>query len=280
MPTGRSADLSFAHAPTPDPPTVIRLVASDVDGTLLDHHGVLDGQRADAVRAVTAAGIPLVLATGKLWTSVRWLIEDLSLPGPHVACNGSVVFDAEGRVLHHTLMDGDIADEVTGLLRARRIPHAVYLADGTLITDAVVPDHDVLPLLGEPLPTVGERDGRGVLKVLAFLAPGSEHGLQTFATDRAHVQRTSPRFLEWNAPGADKATGLATVCGLLGIPMSDVLAVGDAENDVPMLRAAGMGIAVADASSAARDAADRTLTGDLTGLLRELASGATVRSPA
>jgi len=258
---------------------VIRLVASDVDGTLLDHHGVLDPRRAAAVRALTAAGIPLVLATGKLWTSVRWLIEDLALPGPHVACNGSVVFDAEGRILHRTLLDGAVADEVTELLRARRVPHAVYLEDGTLVADAVMPEHDVLPLLGEPLPTVGERDGRGVLKVLAFLEPGSEGGLRTFATDRAHVQRTSHRFLEWNAPGADKATGLATVCGLLDIPMAEVLAVGDAENDVPMLRAAGIGVAVSDASAAAIGAADRTLTGDLTDLLHELASATTVGSP-
>jgi 5-amino-6-(5-phospho-D-ribitylamino)uracil phosphatase len=255
---------------------VIRLVASDVDGTLLDHHGVLPPPRAAAVRALTAAGVPLVLATGKLWTSVRWLIDDLALAGPHVACNGSVVFDAEGRILHTTLLDGAVVDEVTAVLRARRIPHAVYLEDGTLVTDAVVAAHDVLPVLGEPLPIVGQRDGRGVLKVLAILPPDAEDGLRSLAGDVAHVQRTGPRFLEWNAAGADKATGLATVCALLGIPLSDVLAVGDAENDVPMLHAAGLGVAVSDASPTARAAADRTLTSDLADLLITLATTMTV----
>ena len=250
---------------------MIRLVASDVDGTLLDHHGSLPPLRAAAARRLVDAGMPVVLATGKLWTSVRGLVDELGLVGPHVACNGSVVFDAQGRVVARTLLDATVADEVIAVLRSRRVVHAVYLEDGALVTDRVDPAHDVLPLLGEPMPTVGEPDGRGVLKVLAILPPESEGDLRGVAADAAAVQRTGPRFLEWNARGADKATGLAKVADLLDVDLADVLAVGDAENDVPMLRAAGVGVAVAGASPAAVDAADRTLTGDLADLFDELA---------
>ena len=249
---------------------MIRLVASDVDGTLLDHHGMLPPHRAAAARRLVDAGIPLVLATGKLWTSVRRLVDELGLDGPHIACNGSVVFDGAGRVLARTLLDGAVADEVVSELRARRLVHAVYLDDGTLVTDRIDPAHDVLPLLGEPLPTVGGIDGRGVLKVLAILPPEAEGDLRTVAADTSRVQRTGPRFLEWNASTADKATGLAHVAGMLDIPLAEVLAVGDAENDVPMLRAACLGVAVADASPAARAAADRTLSSDLADLFDEL----------
>jgi Cof subfamily protein (haloacid dehalogenase superfamily) len=251
---------------------VIRLVASDVDGTLLDHHGTLPSARAEAVRRLTSAGIPLVLATGKLWTSVRPLVDDLGLPGPHVACNGSVVFDGEGRLLGRTLLDAAVADEVTTVLRSLGIVHGVYLEDGTIVTDRVDPAHDVLPLLGEPLPVVGTRDGRGVIKVLAILPPEAEGDLRDVAHDAARVQRTGPRFLEWNAIGADKATGLTTVTRILGVDLSEVMAIGDAENDIPMLRLAGIGVAVAGASPAAVAAADRTLTGDLSELLDELAA--------
>ena len=251
---------------------MIRIVASDVDGTLLDHHGRLPEGRSEAIRRLTAAGIPLVLATGKLWTSVRTLVDGLGLTGPHVACNGSVVFDGAGHVLERTLLADGPADEVVMALRARRIVHALYLEDGTVVTDRVDPAHDVLPLLGEPLPVVGAPEGRGIIKVLAILAEDAEGDLRTLARDAARVQRTGPRFLEWNAPGADKATGLATVIRHLGIAMEDVLAVGDAENDVPMLRAAGVGVAVAGASRTAAEAADRTLTGDLDELFDELAA--------
>ena len=216
--------------------------------------------------------MPLVLATGKLWTSVRGLVDELGLDGPHVACNGSVVFDGSGRVLARTLLEAEVADEVVRELRARRLVHAIYLDDGTLVTDRIDTAHDVLPLLGEPLPSVGGVEGRGVLKVLAILAPEAEGDLRMLAADASRVQRTGPRFLEWNAPTADKATGLAHVAELLDIPLDAVLAVGDAENDVPMLRAAGLGIAVAEASPAARASADRTLTGDLADLFDELAA--------
>ncbi len=252
---------------------MIRLVASDVDGTLLDHHGRLPAGRRAAIHRLSASGLPLVLATGKLWTSVRRLVDELELAGPHVACNGSVVFSGAGEVLARTLLDSDVADEVIAALRTRGLVHAVYLADGTIVTDRIDAAHDVLPLLGEPMPVVGGRDGRGVIKVLAIVAAEAEGDLRGLAADVARVQRTGPRFLEWNAPTADKASGLATVTARLGLTLADVLAVGDAENDVPMLRAAGIGIAVADASAVARAAADRTLTTDLTDLLDDIAAG-------
>jgi Cof subfamily protein (haloacid dehalogenase superfamily) len=272
VPDGRV--LSCTYASLRPVLVVIRLVASDVDGTLLDHQGVLPARRAAAVRRLTASGIPLVLATGKLWTSVRRLIDEFELPGPHIACNGSIVFDATGQIVHQTLLETLVVDEVVDVLRARRIVHAVYLADGTVVTERVDPAHDVLPLLGEPLPVVEERGDRGVVKVLAILPQETEGDLRTVAMNAARVQRTGPRFLEWNARTADKATGLATVTTLLGVALENVMAVGDAENDAPMLRAAGLGVAVAGASPAAVSAADRILTADLADLLDELTAAA------
>jgi len=250
---------------------VIRLVATDVDGTLLDHHGVLPDGRAEAVRELVAAGIPTILVTGKLWTSVRTLLVTLELEGPHVACNGSVVFGADGTVLMRHLLDSAAADEVTARLRRDRIPFAVYLEDGTIVTDRVVPAHDVLPLLGEPLPVVSPRDGRGVIKVLAIVSAEDQGDLRLVAADVTNVQRTGPHFLEWNAPDVNKASGLATVARSLGIELADVVAIGDAENDVPMLRSAGVGLAVAGASPAAVAAADHQLHVDLSVLLRSIA---------
>jgi len=257
---------------------VIRLVASDVDGTLLDHHGVLPEGRAEAVRALTAVGIPLVLATGKLWTSVQTLIGTLGLPGPHVACNGSVVFAPDGTLLAQHLLDPGAADEVAARLQRESIPHAVYLEDGTIVTDVVQVAHDVLPLLGEPRPVVGERGGRGVIKVLAIVPAEDEGDLRSVAAGSASVQRTGPRFLEWNATGVDKATGLLTVAALLGVGLDDVVAIGDAENDVPMLRSAGIGLAVAGASPAAIAAADHQLDVDLSVLLTAIAASGGVPS--
>lgn len=252
----------------------VRLVAVDVDGTLIEHDGTLPPERRDAVRALTAAGVPLVMATGKLWSSIRDLWELLELPGPHVTCNGGAVVGADGMFHHVDPLEEDVAEEVVAVLRARDIPHAVYLADGQLVTDRVRPEHDVLPVLGEPLPTTAGRDGRAVIKVLSILEAADEGDLRGLAAGRARVQRTGHRFLEWNSPTADKAAGLRHVVATLGCTLDEVVAIGDAENDVPMLRSAGTGVAVATASDAAVAAADLHLAADLAGFLRGLADAA------
>lgn len=255
-------------------PDRVRLVVSDVDGTLLEHDGRLPDVRRAAVRSLTAAGVPLILATGKLWSSIRPLWEELELPGPHVACNGAAVVGGDGRLLHLDLLDADIADELVAVMHARDLPYAVYLEDGSLITDRPRPEHDVLPVLGEPIPTTDPREGRGVIKVLCLIGPSRESDLRELAADRARIQRTGERFLEWNSPSADKATGLGYVLDGLGVHLGEVVAIGDAENDVPMLRAAGFGVAVADASASAVAAADRRLSADLAEFLSELAEAA------
>ena len=251
----------------------VRLGASDVDGTLVTHGGVLPPGRHEAVSAVQAAGIPVILATGRLWSSIAGLSERLGLAGPHVSCNGSAVVGTDGVFHALELVDTDLADTLAAELHRRHIPHAVYLEDGSLVTDAVVADHDVLALLDEPRPSVGARDGRGVIKVLAFVSADDEADLRGIGRDVARVQRTGPRFLEWSSPVADKSTGVALAAATLGVTLADVVAIGDAENDVPLLRRAGLGVAVAGAAPAATDAADVLLDGDLDTFLHGLAAG-------
>ena len=252
---------------------MIRLIASDVDGTIVDHEGALPEGRVAAVGEVLAAGIPLILATGRLWSSIRELGERLGLEGPHVSCNGSAVVGTDGTFHALELVDGDLADTLADVLHRRRIPYAVYLEDGSLVTDEVVAAHDVLPRLSEPIPTVGQRDGRRVIKVLAIVGADDEQDLRSIGGDVARIQRTGPRFLEWSSARADKAVGLEVAARTLGVTLDEVVAIGDAENDVPMLRRAGLGVAVAGAAPAAATAADIRLEEDLDDFLRRVAAG-------
>lgn len=253
---------------------MIRLVATDVDGTLIDHQGELPDARRRAVHRLVAAGIPVVLATGKIWPSIRGLWTELELPGPHVTCNGAAVVGADGTIHAISPLDEAVADEVAERLRRAGVPYATYLEDGTIVAPAPSPALDILAALGEPAPVVGGRDGRQILKVLAVVGPDDEGELRAVAADDARVQRTSHRFLEWNGAGVDKATGLRTATRVLGVDLTEVVAIGDAENDLPMLLAAGLGVAVQEASAPAIEAADLHLWGDLTGYLDELAAAA------
>lgn len=253
----------------------IRLLACDVDGTLLDHHNTLPDDRRAAVGHLVAAGVHVVLATGKIWPSIQPLWEDLGLPGPHVTCNGAAVVDGDGHLMDCTPLDTATALEVADELARRQIPHVIYLDDGSLVTAERRAELAVLPALGEPDPVEGRIGDHRVLKVLSVLPEEDEGDLRQLASDRARVQRTSHRFLEWNHPDVDKALGLRHVVEHLGLTMDQVVAVGDAENDVAMLRAAGTGVAVSAASDAARRGADLHLATDLATYLEEVASAAT-----
>jgi Cof subfamily protein (haloacid dehalogenase superfamily) len=250
---------------------MIRLIATDVDGTLIGHDTVLPDARRDAVRELTAAGVPLIMATGKIWPSIRGLWELLELPGPHVTCNGAAVVTSDGTVHLLEPLDEAITDEVAAVLAARHVPYALYLEDGTLVTSELFAAHDVITELGEPTPTVEDRDGRRALKVLSIVDEGDEGDLMHLAADATRIQRSGHRFLEWNSPTVDKGTGVRFAAAMLGIELAETVAIGDAHNDVPMLLAAGTGVAVAGAGPAAIAAADIHLSGDLADFLREVA---------
>lgn len=250
---------------------MIRLIATDVDGTLIDHDTALPDARRAAVRELTAAGVPLIMATGKIWPSIRGLWELLELPGPHVTCNGAAVVTADGVIHLLEPLDDAITDEVAATLAARNVPYAVYLEDGSLVTSELFPAHDIITELGEPTPTVAGRDGRRALKVLAIVDEGDEGDLVRLAADATRIQRSGHRFLEWNSPAVDKGTGVRFAAAMLGVDLSETVAIGDAHNDVAMLLAAGTGVAVAGAGPAAIAAADIHLSGDLADFLREVA---------
>jgi Cof subfamily protein (haloacid dehalogenase superfamily) len=250
---------------------MIRLIATDVDGTLIDHDTILPDARRDAVRELTAAGVPLIMATGKVWPSIRGLWELLELPGPHVTCNGAAVVTTDGVIHLLEPLDDAVTDEVAAALAARGVPYTLTLEDGTIVTSRLTPAHDLITAVGEPTPTCEERDGRRALKVIAIIPAGEDEALLGLAAGEARIQRSSHHFLEWNAPSADKGTGVRFAASMLGIDLAETVAIGDADNDVPMLRVAGTGVAVAGAGPGAIAAADIHLSGDLADFLREVA---------
>lgn len=182
---------------------------------------------------------------------------------------------ADERLLAVTGLDPGVVDEVTAAPHERDLAYAVYLDDGTSVTARPHPGTAAVEALGEAGPMVGAPGDRRVLKILSVVGEHAEDGLREIAADRARVQRTSPAFLEWNPASVDKGTGLVQVAALLGVPMAEVVAVGDAENDLPMFAAAGLAVAVAGAAPRAVEMADLHLDGrDLTDYLFELARGA------
>jgi Cof subfamily protein (haloacid dehalogenase superfamily) len=244
---------------------VPRLIATDLDGTLMGRDDRISPRNAKALAAADAAGIVVVLVTGR---PVRWLssvYEQLTAPYPAICANGAVDYDPRTDLVHEARpLSPTVLSQVCTRLAAvvPGISFAVEIEGGrrmlhepeyTVLWDSEHADVHVAPLAGlvaQPAVKLLARGGRRDPDEFTALVSDAVAGL----VEVTHSSSTG--LVEISATGVTKATGLAALAERLGIAAADVLAFGDMPNDVPMLRWAGRGIAVANAHPAALAAAD------------------------
>lgn len=251
---------------------MIKLVATDLDGTLLRSDGTVSDRTRDALQAASAAGLLVVFVTGR---PPRWL-DDVADQTGHlgvaVGANGAVIYDLRvEKVLRAHTLESAAATRIGAELRERfpEVAYAVEYVDGFAAEPDYVHDWTVNPAVdrrGNPIPSppigpLGRIADRNLLKLLAkdkgrdvdeFLA----HADSVLAGRASITHSSSIGLLEIAAPGVTKATGLAEVAASHGISAGEVVAIGDMPNDVPMLEWAGTSYAVGNAHPDARAAAD------------------------
>jgi 5-amino-6-(5-phospho-D-ribitylamino)uracil phosphatase len=236
-----------------------RLVALDIDGTVVDRDGVLPEHVRRAIGLVVDAGVPVVLATGRSWHGTRQVFDDLGLPpGPVIASNGAVTvsYPPEAIVKAITFDPREVIAKV------------VYFAPGTLIAVEEIgrgyrlSDH--FPggdLTGEMIiEDIEQLSSRPVTRVILRDPNRSDEDFVSLAQHLGLKGVTY--FVGWSAwldiapRGVSKATALRDIAADLGIAAADVLAFGDGRNDIDMLAWAGRGVAIGDAPEEVQRAAD------------------------
>jgi len=255
-----------------------KVVALDVDGTLLDwvdDHEVMSTAVVNAVQRARTAGAYVVISTGRSVPGVLDAAEMLELDsGLCVASNGAVVFDHPPFDLVHTVTF-DASKAVEELLQ--HVPDAAVAVedigvgyrinkafpDGEIQGELVL--QSVEELVAEPVTRVIIRSPGASAEEFAELAEGL--GLQG---TNYYVGYTA--WLDLAPTGVSKASGLQVVVDRLGVQPNDVLAIGDGNNDVEMLRWAGRGVAMGQAPLDVQSAADDvTESVENNGVVRELA---------
>ncbi|MEV7303265.1 Cof-type HAD-IIB family hydrolase [Streptomyces clavifer] len=261
-------------------PAVTRLIATDLDGTLLRDDKTLSDRTIAALAAAEEAGIEVFFVTGR---PARWMdvvSAHVHGHGMAICANGAAVADlrADGRLIEVHPLEREVALEVVRILRevAPGTSFAVELATGIHYEPAYPPFHldpgATVAVAEKLLHEEAPGTGAPVLKVLAHhpeLAPDAFLALaRESAADRASVTRSSPTaLLEISGAGVSKARTLAACCAERGIAQSEVVAFGDMPNDVEMLEWAGASFAMGNAHPAALAAASGvTLTNDEDGV--------------
>ncbi len=243
-----------------------RLVASDLDGTLLRSDGRVSAYTARIWRALPAAGVETVLVTAR---PPRWLHALAHVVGPRgvaLCGNGAFVYDVGRRtVLAAHCFDrdvllgvvADLRETLPGVVLAAERAHGAFFEPGW--PDPHAPWETTTPEWGSGSAIAEQPVGK-----LLALWPG--HPVQDFLDvvetvvgDRGHLAYSGAHGLaEINPRGVGKATALADWCRELGIGSADVWAFGDMPNDLPMLRWAGRAYAVANAHAEVHSVATHT----------------------
>ncbi|WAH35630.1 Cof-type HAD-IIB family hydrolase [Alicyclobacillus dauci] len=225
-------------------PSRWRLIALDMDGTTLSHDLAISDENKKWIRKARESGIEVTFATGRHISGiVRKSIRDLELNAPAVTMNGSEVWTPQEQLLSRRSLT---VDDIQWLLGVARQAGTKYWGD-------TVEGHF------EELEFPNTLDDYTWLK-FGFYSTDSTRIQQVWQTlereERFELSNSHPLNVEVNPLGVTKATGLQTVCDYLNIDPSKVVVMGDSLNDVPMIKWAGLGVAMGNAQDTVKRVAD------------------------
>ena len=252
-----------------EPVLPIRLIALDIDGTLVGDDLVIGERTMQAIGEATRRGISVSLVTGRMATSAVPFAQALSLTGPIVSQQGALIrampaADSQrpGRMLHHRSLRPAVTVEIVRWCQERNMtPHFNYL-EWMIVGSTEERLEEYRLFVGGRLrivPDIAVRAHGPVTKVVA-LGEG-HHSLEVLDEGRAHfagqaeVTLSHPRFLEFMAPGVSKGMGIRWLARRMGVPLAQCLAIGDQYNDLEMISEVGHGVAMPSAPAAVQAAA-------------------------
>lgn len=247
-------------AATPD----IRLIALDLDKTLLDEHLQVPERNREALAAAAARGITVAIATGRTHESAARYARQLGIDAPIISYNGAMIRRADDdEPMRHVRLDPDLAAEIVETLVHEMIDF-MYFLDG----DLYVARYDrwareYLARTGDHPCVAGDlRRFAGAAPTKLLLLGTPEQTLERherFSREyagRIYATISLPPYMEILNPEATKATALRWLADHLGVPMEHTVAMGDSLNDLEMVRAAGIGVFMAGADAELRAHAD------------------------
>jgi hydroxymethylpyrimidine pyrophosphatase-like HAD family hydrolase len=237
---------------------VIRLVATDLDGTLLHSDGSVTDRTRRALTAVEKLGVTVVFVTGR---PIRWMDDLWQHVGGHglaVCSNGGIVYDVhEHEVRRARTIPVGIGLEVADILRTR-IPGTTFAIERT---DGFAKEPGFMPRLPPP-PDLAQGpldrilDDRAVKLLARHEELGPERFWEQVESEVGHLVTTTwssvGALVEMSAAGVTKASTLQMVCEERGIASHEVVAFGDMPNDLPMLEWAGTSYAMVNAHDSVR----------------------------
>jgi HAD superfamily hydrolase (TIGR01484 family) len=238
----------------------IRVLACDVDGTLIGPDGVLPSRNLTAVQATVAAGVHVVLATIRKRDTAEMMVEQLGIRCALICEGGASIYDADGVLVRRHSLPDDVASAIATLADQYQFPLATTVDEvnycgpgyepGLLLGGASIRVPSNQEAVSGPVSRMVVRDSEAVELIAATFSDAALHIVRHYRTDGTFIDGVITHR------DATKANGVSTLLTQWGLRWADVMAIGDAEADIAMIERARIGVAVANATAPVRDVAD------------------------
>lgn len=250
----------------------VKLIVSDIDGTLIDSVNLnfdVSPENRAAVQRAAAKGITVALATGRMYKSAARYAQQLGLKEstPVISYNGALIKSLDGTVVSSSCLPGELAVEILEYAFRKSLYIQLYYQDEFHF----VAEEERARIYQRATRLPGVAAGEAGLKKLA--ATGTIPKLLIIAEEgqftrgiiadlnrdfagRIVAVQSAERYIDIMLPEVSKGNAVKQLAKLYGCELSEVMCLGDSENDISMLEAAGISVAMGDAAEAVKAAAD------------------------
>ncbi len=242
---------------------MVKLVALDLDGTTLDSRLAISRENIWAVRDARERGVAVAIATGRMHSAAVTVAASLGSDLPIASYNGALVMmSATGPEVLRVPVPAGERGRIVRLLCEWGLTFHAYVDDQLYAPRRSTPTSDYEAKYGVAARILADMDEFASMESLKYLvldtperAIAIEPMIRQIAGPSLTVMRSQPGLLEIVSAQASKSAALRHLAGLLGISMSETMAIGDSDNDIDILKSAGIGVAMANASDAVKAAA-------------------------
>jgi Cof subfamily protein (haloacid dehalogenase superfamily) len=248
----------------------IRLLVSDIDGTLVRDDKSLPEANRDAILALAADGVATSLISARPPSGMLGLAARLGLTGPLAAFNGGTLFDADGTIRFAHRLERDDAAAMLRLIDEPGVTPWVYV-DGAWFVAGVDNPHLARERLASAIEPRIRTDFTGLDgRIDKIVGVSDDHELLRRLEDRARemigaratIARSQPYYLDITHRRANKGDGIVALARAFGVELNAVAALGDMPNDLPMFARAGLSVAMGQAPACVQAAASATAAGN------------------
>lgn len=241
---------------------MIRLIASDLDGTLLNDEHKISEYNKKIISEVRKKGIKFILSTGRPTSAASKFLDDLNIETDMISFNGAMITDRSGKILYEDNLESDIGKELIDIAKKYKVYYQGFLGERWNISDSKsewlnfyisiaqinnynVGFENIKDFSFSKFMFIGENN---ILKEIVL-------ELDKNLKDKVYYTFSRPVYLEVHSPNVSKANALSFLLNKYNIKRENIMAFGDNNNDIEMLETAGISVAVENAENIVKEKA-------------------------